>query len=232
MTQRIEREIGSLGIDIEVTLVWRKAGAIADERRGFKRWERTRSHRIGARGHEFIALYAFDPTRRTWQQVWKTDWPTHFVQSDNNPPAPRIERPPLEQPIDLSARLAEVEKRAIRAFEVDRALPDRERDWLKVRAYGLITRPGPGDFPPEQITRDRPKPAEVTDYLVIMPLIAKLGGADIRLLRLRSFGLSFRSIADRIDTHEQTARKQFRAALERLADLAARVDAAAARPGA
>jgi hypothetical protein len=232
MTQRIEREIASLGFEIEVVLVWRKAGAIADERRGFKRWERTKSRRLGDRGHDFVALYAYDPTQRDWRHVWKSDWPTHFVQDGPPVPAPNIPRPSLEQPENLPDRLADIERRVVRAFQVDRALPDQEKGWLKVKAYALITRPGPGDYPPEQVTRDRPKPAEVTDYLVIMPLVAKLGGDDIRLLRLRSFGLSFRSIADRINAHEHTARKQFRDALLRLDALAARVDATAVRPGA
>lgn len=233
MTTRIEREIGSLGFEVEVLLVWRKGGEIADERRGFKRWERTRARRLGDRGHEYVALYAYDSVQRDWRGVWKSDWPSHFIQSGPPVPAPKFDRPALEAPWQPdSAALAEIERRVLRAFEVDRALPDREKDWLKVRAFGLLTRPGPGDYPPEQVTRDRPKPAEITDYLVVMPLVARLGTADIRLIRLRSFGLSFRSIADRIDTHEQTARKQFRAALHRLAGLAEGHDPAGARPGA
>jgi len=233
VTQRIEREIVSLGFEFEVLLVWRRGGEIVDERRGFKRWERTRSRRPGDRGHEFVALYAWEAARRDWHHVWRSEWPTHFVQAGPPVPAPRIVRPALEAPPDiLPDRIAAVGLRAIRAFQVDRALPDRERDWLKVRAYGLITRPGPGDFPPEQITRDRPTRREISDYLVMMPLIARLEADEIRLLRLRSFGLSFRSIAERIRTHEQTARERYRTVLHRLAALADRLDAEAPRPGA
>jgi hypothetical protein len=57
---RIERDIASMGFDVEVLLVWRRSGQIQDEARGFKRWERSRSRRLGDRGVEYVQLYAYD----------------------------------------------------------------------------------------------------------------------------------------------------------------------------
>jgi hypothetical protein len=239
---RTEREIASMGFDVEVLLVWRRSGQIEDEARGFKRWERSRSRRLGDRGVDYVQLYAYDG--RHWQPVAKSHWPTHFVQDGPTVPAPQIPRPALEGPPPaVEDAHGEIWRRIVRALEVDKALGDREAGWLKVGSWWPATRPGPGDYPPEAVTRDRPKPSEVTDYLVVMPWLARLEREDtargveprerhLRVLRLRAYGLSFRSVGDKIGRSEDTARKRWGDALRLVAGFAAADGAEGAEKGA
>jgi hypothetical protein len=216
---REERLISSLGEETIVTFVWKRGGEVQREARGFRRIE-WRKMRHGPRVLERRVVQLFEIDGRSTILLHPDDYPQVFVQSGPSPGPPPKTPPDLELPPDpLPRDLDVMERRACRAFEVDRALPDRERAMLAVRAYGIITRPGPGDYPPEQITRDLPTRAEVTDYMVVMGFVRHLDKTDQRYIRLRSFGLSFRSIADRMDTSEGTIRATRRRILARLCRL-------------
>jgi hypothetical protein len=117
------------------------------------------------------------------------------------------------EPNDLGAVLDAFEQRLLTALRVDHALVHSELAMMRVRAYPLETRPGPGDYPPEQITRFKPTRAELDDYLVVMAWFARLAGRDRELLWLRSLGFTLRSIAERKHRNVPTIRRQYKAAI-------------------
>lgn len=123
-----------------------------------------------------------------------------------------IEKPaPIEDPPHgLDGDLRAFEDRMLLALRVDDALPDSERGWLKVRAYGLETCAGPGDVAPEQITRFRPSRAQIDDAEAVMAAIATLPKGDIQRLRARARGVSIRSLAERERVSAERITKEIR----------------------
>lgn len=120
---------------------------------------------------------------------------------------------------DAADPVTRFEARLLTAWRVDRALPDTDRAKLRVRSTWPATRPGPGDYPPEQVTRFQPSREQVADYLVVMPHIARLSRVMRRVTRLRADGYGYLAIAhvlrqrEGIDQDERHARTLYRRAL-------------------
>lgn len=127
-----------------------------------------------------------------------------------------------------------LEARILLAFRVDRALPDRERSLMRVRANWPATGYEPGDYPPQITTRFRASPAQVDDYLVVMKWVAQLEALERRALLLRSLGLTFKTIAERLGgkRDEHGARRVYKGAIERVGQIAAKCGAERATGGA
>lgn len=129
-------------------------------------------------------------------------------------------------PIDVR----EVERRILRACKTLRAVPDPERRFFTqhtawpemVRsiedAYGYTEAVMP---------RFRPKPADVTDYLLALSWARCMIWKDFRLIWWRSFDVSFKQIGLRVNRSDETARLWYRDAILRIWH-----EANAARPSA
>lgn len=140
-------------------------------------------------------------------------WPLEPLKR-NAPVSPRIAEPEIE-PVQLP-----IEQRIATAWKVDRALPDRERGQLRVRANWPETGYEPGDYPPEAVTRWRPSPAELSDCMVVMRWVAKLVAIERRVLRLKALGLTYRTIAEEISRDEKAAKRIYREAVANVVRLA------------
>lgn len=161
-----------------------------------------------------------------WQPLDASAWPYALPDAAQWPAfGPRWAPPrapvivPEEPPADARSPLDRFEARLLNAWRVDRALPDADRAKLRVRSQWPETRPGPGDYPPEQITRYRPTREDVADYLVVMAFIARLTRAERRVLRLKADGWGFLAIAhvlrqrEGIDQDDRHVRRLYRTAV-------------------
>lgn len=156
----------------------------------------------------------FSPT--VWQPLDRAAWSDplpepagvsfgpHFTPPREGPPPPAPPLPAASDPV------AEFEARLLLAYRVDDALPDTDRAKLRVRANWPETRPGPGDYPPEQVTRFRPTPEMVADYMVVMAHAARLDARAQRCVRLKARGYGFHWIGRGLKTDDITAQRIYR----------------------
>lgn len=115
----------------------------------------------------------------------------------------------------------ECESRLIRALMTDRALPDTDRNKLKVRSNWPETGYGPGDYPPEIKTRWEPFKQDIADYLTAMGWFARLMGHERRLIRYRARGWGFIRIGEECGgRNDEWARQQYVRAVVRARDIA------------
>jgi len=187
------------------------------EAEGFWRWEEygpRKETSAGAGRHPKRQYYVWGYWRRTaglpeFVAIPTTMRPHRIREAIDLPHAfcplrvlargPGLPRAPLPQdpPQNMSEAMRAFEDRLLTALRVDDALVNRERGWLAVKAYPLVTRPGPGDVRPEQITRFRPSKEQLADYEVVMPWLGKLAPADRNRLWAKARGVSLRTIAER-----------------------------------
>ena len=115
----------------------------------------------------------------------------------------------------------ECESRLIRTLMTDRALPDTDRNKLKVRSNWPETGYGPGDYPPEIKTRWEPFKQDIADYLTAMGWFARLMGHERRLIRYRARGWGFIRIGEECGgRNDEWARQQYVRAVVRARDIA------------
>lgn len=204
--------------------------------------ERTGWRTAGRRGPVWIVAGPNRETERLprwvsvlWQPLdlaaWRDPLPAvtatvvgPHVAAPKPPPAPVAdERPADDSQIAADGYAlaphipaAECETRLLRALLTDRALPDRERAALRVRANWPPYMHEPGDYPPAVSLRWRPTKQDVDDYLVAMGWYVGLDPHERRIVRWRALGRSFKSIGQdlggRSDEH---ARRAYHRALAR-----------------
>lgn len=175
-----------------------------------------------------------------WRPLDIASWPDPLP-----PPATLMDLPPLPEPKArpsgirnapageplLPERIAytappgigyeECESRLIRALMTDRALPDTDRNKLKVRSNWPETGYGPGDYPPEIKTRWEPFKQDIADYLTAMGWFARLMGHERRLIRYRARGWGFIRIGEECGgRNDEWARQQYVRAVVRARDIA------------
>jgi hypothetical protein len=121
--------------------------------------------------------------------------------------------------------ITEIEERIRRACKTIRALPDRERRFLKVEsgwpdyvrdaaeAYGYNEADGP---------RFRPTPADVGDCLTALAWARGINKQEFRLVWLRSHDLSFGTIGRILGKSDETARRYYRDVMVKLWGIANR----------
>jgi hypothetical protein len=115
-------------------------------------------------------------------------------------------------PDDLTYR--SVEHRVLRACKTLRALPDHERRFLRGPAQGSIWNQVLDEFAAynavEEHVKFRPKPCDVSDYLVALSWCKTLDKQEFRYIWWRSFdNVSFAVIAARIGRSDETARRRY-----------------------
>lgn len=223
-TANVEREIASLAEGSEVLLVWRRGQIIDDEVRGF--WRYARAIKLPD-GREINGPRKFYRIVGRRVELIVGQRPTHFVPSEPMIPAPPAPPPDLERPERLDQQLERMWCRVRLACDWEKALTDKERNWLRCRTHQLPERPGPGDYPPEQVTRFRATARESSEAWVTWVWLARLKRHDkalYDLLRLRWMGLTNRSAAERLGVHERTARMWMKAGLKKLLDYEAEGD--------
>lgn len=109
--------------------------------------------------------------------------------------------------------LEECEARLLRALKTDRALPDRERQQLRVKIHQLDTEPAPGDWPMGITLRWAPFREDIHDYVTAMGWFAALSQRERRLVRERVMGWSFTRMGDERGRSDEWARQQYIEAL-------------------
>lgn len=214
LQKRQSFDIASLAEGVEAILVGRRG---AWECRGRWRWSGTRSGRAVKRFEEIhddgtVSVIPRHDMPETWEPVAAIPAPGMRRE--------RIEPAAFESPDDADA----IERRLLRALATDRALPDRERSRLRVRSGWPETCPGPGDYPPEAVTRFRPTKADLDDYLVVMGWFVRLDALERRACWLRARGATWKTMGAELDCHERTARQRYRAAVTRLGRIASGIE--------
>lgn len=125
-------------------------------------------------------------------------------------PAPRVKETPRSA---ISRR--EVAERVLRAMRTLRALPDPDRRFFfmnngwpeyirDMQAYNSV---------PEAEPKFRPLPKDISDYMTALSWTRHLSYPEWKLLWFRSFGFSFRLIADYIGRSDETARRRYEAVI-------------------
>ena len=112
--------------------------------------------------------------------------------------------------------LLDVERRLVRACRTLRVLPDHEQKFFRMMspwpevvreisdAYGYTAATAP---------KFHPTPRDVSDMLTALAWVRPLSKKEFQIIWWRSFGLSFRTIGDRIRRSDETARSRYRDAL-------------------
>ena len=122
-------------------------------------------------------------------------------------------------PDDLTNR--SVEHRVLRACKTLRAIPDKERKFLNGPAQGSIWKQVVQEFwsynSEEEQLKFRPKPFDVSDYLVALSWCTVLEKQEFRYIWWRSFdNVSFSVIAARIGRSDETARRRYEDAMRKV----------------
>jgi hypothetical protein len=119
----------------------------------------------------------------------------------------------MNRPVQDYINITDVERRLLRACKTIRVLPDRERRFFQVEsgwpdyvrdvneAYGY----NEADLP-----RFRPTPFDVGDCLTALSWARGLTKREFRVIWLRSFDLSFRTIGVSIYKSDETARRYYK----------------------
>jgi hypothetical protein len=141
----------------------------------------------------------------------------------------RLAKPTRSQPPQLprakvsmaNVSITAVERRLIRACKTIRALPDREKRFQGSASsqgvWGNIVQDFMDAYGSDDVVvRFSPSPADVSDCLVALSWCKYLEKNEFSLIWWRSFGVSFGVIAGRIGRSDETARRRYTEAMQKV----------------
>ncbi len=116
-----------------------------------------------------------------------------------------------------SVTISEVEERVLRAMKTLRSMPDKESRFQRynngwpqyvhdaIDAYNSVE---------EVDNRFKPKPFDVSDYIIALSWTRGLDKRAWNLIWWRSFDLSFKQMGDRVGRSDETMRRRYRDAIQ------------------